>query len=422
MMEYYNNYIKNIVQSNKEYYDEFAQAFTSKYFENTTLLKRVKEENYPFDNTYNEYIVQQSTVSDVTVNTTKIIGDYLLLQFEDCSHQNHRGQKYILEDNQTYLCYDKTEPLSRISSTKVIRCNNRIKWIDKDTNIIIEEPIFVGYELTSTNNNTTNSGITSQRRLVCLIQGNESTKKIKENARFMLNHNKAFKITEINNVVMEDINNEDSVNMLTFYIEWSAITPLDNKELNICDYYSDKYTLSIDQSDIEQIKGYTNKLTATLKLNGQIVKDSVLKWSTSDSNVVLIDEQGNYSIVGESGSIGQITCCMNDDIRVCDTINIKVVEDFLGEKVIRVSPIIDKLGQEESQEFICGVYINETKQKDLVKCVPNWIDDRYFTLKETISGYVLKNINTINKPLILTFSSGYCEPIEMKIELKGYFY
>ena len=170
-LDIYNNYLsrnKITAKDNEEYYRKYAQEWVDKYFYDSTLVRTIKEERYPFNKEYVDYEVHMDTVSDVTVNTNKVIGNYLSLIFKDCSHKTYRGQKFIYED-EPYLCYDITKDLSRIAKTQIIKCNNKIRWINSSGNII-EEPCFIGWEVTSTNNNITKDSTLEQRRLICLIQ------------------------------------------------------------------------------------------------------------------------------------------------------------------------------------------------------------------------------------------------------------
>ena len=59
------------------YYRTYAQEWIDKSFADTTLVRTVKEEKYPFNKEFVEYQVHMDTVSDVTVNTNKVIGNYL---------------------------------------------------------------------------------------------------------------------------------------------------------------------------------------------------------------------------------------------------------------------------------------------------------------------------------------------------------
>jgi hypothetical protein len=415
-----------IAEQPKEYYTNLTQAVIDTFFDDNINIKKIKEQVYPFSDEYIEHEVIVDTVSDVTVNTTKVIGDYIYIMFKEVSHNiNYRGQKYLYDTNNdgiehTYLCYDKLNPLSLVPEFKAIRCNNQIKWLDKTNGDILQEPVFIGFEITSTNNSIAKEGIIPQRKLVVILQGNKQTKNIGLNDRFILNHKRVFKVTEINDMIMNNINDDSSVTMITMYIEWDSLLPQDNPELNIADYYSNTYRVEINQPDVEQIQNYQGQLTATVKINDKVVDNTQVEWLSANENVVTITQDGIYRLVGAIGSTAQIKCYIDGNESIYDTINVTVVQDYLGEKVIQISPIISVLNELETQQFECGVYINNIKQSDLVVCTPNWAGDNY-TLEESIDGYILTNNRKSTMPLILTFSSGSCEPIVMSINLDGLF-
>lgn len=417
-MDWYENYLQNFAQTNEDFYREYAQEWINDSFEDTTLLRIIQEQEFPFTDSYIEQEAHVDSVSDVSSNVNKVIGDYVSFIFKDCSHINYRGQKYLY-NNETYLCYDKINNLSRIAKTKVIRCNNILHWIDKDNGKIYNEPIFLGHEISSTNDLVNKDANVPNARMIILVQANENTMKIKSNQRFMFQHETAFRVEEVNNFMQEEGTN-GQVTLIKLYLKYDSILTVDNKELNLCDYYDYQYKLEINQqSPIEQKQGFIGQLTATVMLNNEVV-DIPLKWSTSDIESVTIDEQGNYQVIGEVGSMSLITCYIDKNEQVFDTIEIKIVEDYLPEKVLIVEPIITELRQGFSTEFKCGVYIEGKKQSGIVNCAPNWNGINY-TLQETINGYKLTNNKMSDKKLELTFSSGDLNPIIMNIELRGLF-
>lgn len=232
----YSQYINNIAQSPSDTYNSIAQETIKKQWDNTTQLRMVQEENYPFNQEYTEYEAWISTISNVSVNTDKIIGDYIGILFKDCDHpQNYKGQKYIY-NNDTYLCYDRLNKLTQVSDFKCIRCNNTMSWIDRGSKEIYSEPMFLGYEVTSTNNQISKEGTIGNSRLIIFCQANEKTKSIGINQRFIFQHKSAFKVEEINNYNQESGTNGD-VTFLKFHMVKDTINPqTDNIELNLADY------------------------------------------------------------------------------------------------------------------------------------------------------------------------------------------
>ena len=422
-MEFLNNYMKYMYQKPKEYYQGLTQETLNSQWDNTTQLYTIKEQSaLPFKDEYTEYEAWIDAISDNLVNTSKVYSDFVKILFKDIDHkQNYKGQYYKLnldgEHEEYYICYDKMNRLSQVSDFNCVRCNNVLTWADEYGNILTM-PCYLGTDISSTNNLVSKDGIVPNTRLIILVQANEYTMSIVKNQRFMFQHSTAFKVEEVNNYMQEQ-ETDGQVTCVKLYVDYSAILPSDNKELNICDYYKTNYTLTIDQGDIEQTNGFNGQLTATVK-DGNNIVDMPLKWSTSDSEVIEIDEQGNYHVVGEIGSIGQIKCCMVDNENVSDTITITVVEDYLPEKRIIINPNdITSLNEGDIIDFVCGVYIEGEKQSDIVKCVPNNINPYVYTLTETVDGYKLTVRERSYDDLILTFSADGCDDIVMTIKLLG---
>lgn len=412
--EAYDTYM---VQDNESYYREFAQSSIDFMFNDSTLVRTVKEENYPFNGEYTEYQCHVDTISDVSVNTTKVSGNYLSLIFKDCSHKNRRGQKYLYEDK-PYLCFDKTEDLSEISRTKIIKCNNKISWIDKTSGKIITEPIFIGFELSATNSNTTKDSTVEQRRLICLIQGNEYTKDIVENQRFLLSKNKAFKVTQSYDINLDDINEEYS-SIITLYIEWSTVSPQDNTTLLVADYYQYDYKLSINSTDLSLSNGATGQLTSTILLNDAETTNVPIQWSTSDVRVVTIDSQGNYHVIGESGSTASITCSIVGHTEVSDSIDLSVVAMPVVVKELIVSPSgTISLLQNREQTITYGVYANGVLQSDVVTVSPSGANTSNYTIVYGVNSLTVKNVLKSTTSLTLTFTSDLMSQV-VTIKLGG---
>lgn len=417
------NYLDKITQTPKEHYQGLIQATINDQWDNTTQLYTIKEQSaLPFKDEYTEYEAWVDTISDNLVNTSKVYSDFVKILFKDIDHkQNYKGQYYKLnldgEHEEYYICYDKMNRLSQVSDFNCVRCNNVLTWADEYGNILTM-PCYLGTDISSTNNLISKDGIVPNTRLIILVQANEYTMSIVKNQRFMFQHSTAFKVEEVNNYMQEQ-GTDGQITCVKMYVDYSAILPSDNKELNICDYYKSDYALTIDQGDIEQTHGFSGQLTATVK-NGKDIVYVPLQWSTSDSNIITIDDQGNYQVVGDVGSICQITCCMEDNENVSDSIIITVVEDYLPEKKIVINPNnITSLSEGDVVEFVCGVYIEGEKQTDIVKCMPNKINPYTYTLSETVDGYKLIVLMQSDESLVLTFSADGCDDVVMTIELLG---
>lgn len=421
-MSFVDLYANNIWKTPEEHYKNFNQAIMDSYWQDTTQIRTIKEENYPFDNTYVEQEALVDTVSEFITNTQKVSGDYIKVTFRDIDHTlNHRGQKYLYAPDgvseNTYLCYDKLNPLTQIPDFKAIRCNNHLTIMLEDGSII-KEPCAIGYEITSTNNNTTKDATVNQRRMVILVQGNNNTKDIKLNQRFIFQHKQAYKITEMNVLNQEDYNDEN-VTLYTLYVEWSTLSAQDNLELNVADYYQYDYKLSINSTDLSLSNGATGQLTSTVLLNDAETTNVPVQWSTSDVSVVTIDSQGNYHVIGESGSTASITCSIMGHTEVSNSIDLSVVATPVVVKELIVSPSgTISLLQNREQTITYGVYANGVLQPDVVTVSPSGANTSNYTIVYGVNSLTVKNILKSTTSLTLTFTSGTMSQV-VTIKLGG---
>ena len=218
---------------------------------------------------------------------------------------------------------------------------------------------------------------------------------------------------------MREQGTDGQITCVKMYVNYSPIIPNDNIELNICDYYDMDYTLKIDQEKIEQEKGFEGTLTVTIKDLDEIVEMPV-DWYSSDTTVVQIDENGNYKIIGEVGDKATITCAMQANKDIKDSIEIEVVSVITDNKVIVVNPNnISTLKENQVVSFICNVYNQGEMLVDVVTCTPSGAKNECYELTQSINGYILTIKKKSTKDLKLTFSADDCEDYIMNIKLTG---
>ena len=351
------SYNENIAQTPKEYWDGLHQATLDTMWDDTTQIYTIKEQKaLPFEDEYTEYEAWVSTVSDDLINYSKVYSDFVRLFYRDLNHkQNYKGQYYKFaldgEHEETYICYDRMNLSTLTADFKVVRCNNVLTWVDEYGNIITL-PCYLGTDVTSTNNLIGKDGIVPNARMIILVQANEFTKSIVKNQRFMFEHSTAFKVEEVNNFMQEQGTN-GQVTCVKIYINYSAIVPSDNTELNICDYYKVGYTVKINQDNIEQVNGFSGSLTATVKNLNEVVDNMEVIWETSDKTVVTIDSTGNYKVVGLNGDKATITCRLKANQDIQDSITIEVVGSVVSNPTIVINPNdVTVLKEKQSVAFI----------------------------------------------------------------------
>lgn len=454
MIEFYSNYLNNIYETPDEKHRSLHQATLNNRFDDTTQLRVIKEQQidsngnvffkpYNDDSNYTDYEVWLSTVSDDLINDNKSFSDFVDILFKDMSHTvNYKGQYYKIDytDNGNnydyYICYDTINELRIPMKTKCVRCNNILKWIDDETGKIIEYPCYLGNDISSTNDYVTKKITVPNTRIIVFVQANEWTKKIVRNQRFMFEHNTAFRVEAIDNFSKER-KASGKVTYIKLYLQYSAILPTDNTTENLCSYYEPKYTVDIEQDDMEVESNSTGTLTAKFYIDDVLEVDyNNFKWKSSNNDVVTIQENGEYTVVGEVGTYANIICSLDGNDNVFDTIRLDVAENATSEKVLDITPNITSIYEEESVDLICnilnnGTQINNTNETEYkinsdsisgtqINC-NHYGKNGSYSIESIENGYRITNNKTTTEPLILVFNAEGCDNVRLSIKLKGLF-
>ena len=401
-MDWYTNYLANFSETPNDEWRNSHQAFIDSTWDNTTLLKTVEEETAVGTNIFNTVEVWKNSISEFAINVVKNAKDFRRLMFKDQTHDVSRGLKYRF-DNNYWLVYEETTEEEPFCDVSIRRCNNIAKWVDKDTGNIIEEPCILDYELSSPNVQYTKDVATANSKVTLIIQGNDNTHKIKKNDRFIFN-SVPYSFKAINNFMQNDyVDNEVPILFMELYLD--QVQPSDDLVNNIANRYDYNYVLNIEQSNVEQIKGFSGTLTETVKYNDNITNIPVV-WSSSDTSVVIINSSGVYNIIGDVGTTATITCSIDGNSNVKDTLTVKVISATTDNKELVVTDI-NTLSQYDSVNISANIYNNGTIQSDTVTCVANWSNNVNYTLVNNNNNtWTLTNNRMSNVPLILTFTSG----------------
>lgn len=412
-MEFFNNYINNYAESPNDSWRNLQQATITSLFEDTTIKRTILEEKVPFNQEYQEIEAWVGTVTDSTTNTEKDSNDYRSLYFEDCTHDVGRGL-YYQYDNNYWLVYDSSTDLESISNVKIRRCNNRLKWIDKNSGELLDYPCIIEYTLSATQPGVTADITTIGGRVSIIVQGNEKTRKIKKNTRFIFGE-QAYKFNNWNNYMMSDY---DAKTATLLFMDFTVdnVQPTDDLENGIADSTEYKYMVKILEEDFSQVKGFTGKLNAIVILNGQEVKRNII-WKSEDENIISVDNEGNYTLLGENGQSCKIYACIENS-NVCSFITIEIEEEIIEKSDIVIDPLITEIPHLQVEVINANLYKNGVKQDDKVECIPSGLDNSYYYLVDMGNNQFKIANNKISKdvPLTLTFRCGdYEESIDIKL-------
>lgn len=410
-MTFFQNYLENISKSPSENYKDLQQAFVDTQWYDSTLEQTIYEETFHGSFKFKPVDAWKNSIGEFTVQISKNEKDYRRLLFRDQRHKVERGRLYDFDDNY-WITYDPTSDIEPYAEVYVRRCNNWLKWIDRENGQINCVPCVLDYEVGSPSPQKSKTTVLPNGHVVLWVQGNELTRKIRKNDRFIFNGD-PYKFTSYNAYLQQDYVDE-LVPMLYMDLYLDEIQPSDDLENNIANRGEIDYSITITQGDFAQSTGGVGKLNATVVFNGDTVEREI-DWISMNDNIN-IDSDGNYVIVGENGTQGIIRAYIMGNNETYDEITINIDEGSSQKKLV-FEPYFEEISQNETIRFNVNVYIDGTKQADAVQANVNNLDGTYYSLvtNNNVFEITAKKISTT--PLSITFSDGDInETIELRLK------
>ena len=421
-LSYYKNYLKNIAKTPNDEWRELHQETISSLFDNTTLLnKEVKQETRNRDFKFED--IEQcwvGTVGDSLTNTIKDFDDFREFYFEDCKHEVLRGT-YFDHDNNYWICYESPTELESYSHCKVRRCNNWLKWVDWDTGIYYEYPCVIDYTVSSANAQTSKTINQANSHINVIIQGNNITTALKKNKRFIFNGS-AYRYYAINNYMQKDYVTKDTPMLfMDFFLD--MIDDADNLEDNIAEDYRNRFSVHCDSEHIICKNGYIGKIDAQAVRDNDVKINTTFEYFSSNDNVVKIDENGNFVVVGRVGDSANIIVRIKNNAMSECVIPVTVIAEESHNYTVSIEPMFNDIKQGRSKTFNVNIYDNGEFVTNEFNFNTNWQDVKYYEFKKNNDGsFTLSNLHMNKLPLVITFTNEeYGVEAELTVNLKASF-
>lgn len=351
-LDYFENSLQSgMIQAPNDYYRELQQAFIDEQWDNTSAKQIVYQQrldckgNFTNDcfekiEVWMNYVVGQGT-SDRNGH------DFVQLAFRDINHFTVRGRYYQFENNFWITTFnDEHDGLTK--TVVVRRCNNYLRIVDPDNGSIFSIPCAIEYDMSSPSSQVSRYVITPNNHATVIVQGNKDTLRLfKTNTRYILG-GRAFKLYAYQNALNLNLDtNYDTLLYLDLYLDELH----DGDDLvNGVAYNGDyNYKAKINSTDMTLSAGSTGTLTADVALNGKEVNRPIV-WKTNNPEIVTIDQNGNYTVVGEVGQSADIAVVLNGNEAVTDSIKITVGEQVV-EPEIYLDPAFDKIREYQVIDF-----------------------------------------------------------------------
>lgn len=336
-----------------DYYRDLAQAFIDASWDNTAAKTpenggEILEQNGIGSSEYTSIEAWvKTTVGDIT-SGLRDSGDFIKIYFRDIEHTVPRGLMYKFH-NSWWICNDFGHFGGIAEDAGLRRCNNFLRMIDPENGAVFTIPCVVEYDMASASVQVSRYIITPNNHAVVMCQGNSDTLRLfKTNTRFILG-GRPFKLTGYQNALNLSLETEHDT---LLYLDMCLDEIHDGDDLtnNIADNGEYRYAVSINADDFTVTTGVNGMITADVTLNGREV-DRELIWTSSDSNIVSVDADGKYNVLGNAGESAVITVSLKDNVQVFDVVMITIANEEASTASIYLDPAFDKIREYQTVDF-----------------------------------------------------------------------
>lgn len=372
-----------------DYYRDLAQSFIDQSWTNNAVKTpenggEIKEQAGIGSDEYK--IIDawiKTTVGDVTTGM-RDSGDFIKIYFRDIDHVVPRGLYYQFY-NSWWICNEFGHFSGIAQDAGLRRCNNVLKIVDPENGSVFSAPCVVDYDMSSPSVQVSRYILTPNNHATVMVQGNINTLRLfKTNTRYVLG-GRPFKLYGYQNALNLNLTTDyDTLLYLDLYLDEIH----DGDDLvNGVAYNGDyNYKTKINSTDMTLSAGSTGSLTVDVVLNGKEVDRPVI-WTTSDCKVITINQNGNYTVVGEVGQSADIAVVLSGNEAVTDSIKITVGEQVV-EPEIYLDPAFNKIREYQTVEFKVKVSVGGKEiEPDTVGVGLENNGNEYLGITQTTSGW-----------------------------------
>lgn len=417
-MRYYDAYSEARNKLPKQDYKEDYAAIIESTFDNAFNIV-YEEIEFEYEYGSNEFIPVDKVRVDSVINYTSSMvvdaDDFKTFIFLPDFPDVHLGMKFKW-NNSYWLVISTNKKESLSNSAEVRRCNNVLRYFDEYGNKIYE-PCIIDTTLRFTKN-VENYPITigsNEEKVWC--QRNARTALIKPNDKFLFGmpeQRTCFRVygAGTKNMINTQTMNDYSPSLSEIYIHhYQYNSELDDLKEGFANAYAYKFSIKMGDIPTSYKVGDEGSFDASIYKSGEIF-DSEILWCSSDSSIIKVDKNGNYSVLQEGNCA--IMAYMKENKDISSSINLKVedapVEDSYE---IIISPNVEYILQGDKEDFSCYLYKNGEKQDDTFEFLDISVNVPRKNYDITIlgsNGFSIKNnLKYMKSPVLVQCKTGNYE-------------
>ncbi len=257
------------------------------------------------------------------------------------------------------------------NSAEVRRCNNVLRFFDKNGNKIYE-PCILDQVLRFTNNNDTMTVVTGKAELYVWCQRNKRTLTLKPNDRILFGHKGqrvGFRLyaSGFGNYINTVTGDDSSPSLTQFYIEeYEMNKELDDLENGFANAGKYEYSIDISENSTVFDVGTEYVLNATVYKGKDLANEKVI-WRSEDNKIVSIKD--NKLTALKEGTV-KVYAIMRDNKCVYGSLNIVVQNEGASATTrydILIKPDINYVLERETLTVNVYLYKNGIRQDDEIE-------------------------------------------------------
>jgi len=374
-LKFFQNYMNtNMAQSPDEEYRELLQACVDDQWDNTTQVVQVLEQSCIGGTCWNQIDVRVDYAIEMGTGF-KQDDDFKVFAFKDLNRKVPKGLMYQYDDDY-WLVINAGELGSVTSEITVRRCNNVMRWVDKYTGYIYEYPCIIEYVLESPQQLKDKDVITANGHISVLCQGDELTRCLDKNLRFLFN-GQPYKLLAYQNMLNEGVKDNMASNLLYLDMYLDMIEPDDCLERNVANLNSYLYTIEFVNPPTTVSVGSKGQLHSVVMLNGQVVERGIEFCCNQN---ITIEDNGTFTIIGNSGHKAYVEARMAGNPNIKASVSMDIVEEQEDVYSLVFSPFIDSLRVDKNIEFDVLIYKKGVKYSDFIELTSEGLDSNAYTL------------------------------------------